>query len=421
MDAIQSPDKKRFEKHLRDALSIDQRKLLGLINIEPRKNKLLFRMPEDVISLDDIWCKILAVGKKLNVSVSKKSIYATVRELDEVLGDIKWLWKDWLPRGFVTMLVGDPGIGKSMLVLSLVDMIINGDPFPTSPNEEKASCVIWVDTEASQQLLRIRSIKMNINRDRLYIPVIDNDILGQVDVLNEEHRAVILEMIDDLNPSLLVIDSLGGSHTRGENKFEDIAPIMQFFANVARDKNIAILMTHHLNKGNPGDTIEVGLYRIRGSTAIPQFSRSIIAMEKLKDDEVRLRMIKSNLSRKAEPLSLVPTLDADGDVVSMEYKEYKAPPAKRTKTESCSAWVLSFLKNHPEGIRIKDLIDYGEPEGYTKGNIYSARSILADNILVKGNGRESYWSLNVSEPDTTSINKIMNAKKNGGKDVSKEK
>lgn len=402
----------RLNEKLDKLLTPDEKRLLGLINVERRKDKLVFRMPLDLISLEDVWHKIEQAAKETNVVCTRAGMYATAGELDDVLKDVKWLWKDWIPKGFISMIVGDPGIGKSMLVLAIVNFIVTGKDWPTCKNENKPSNVIWVDTEASQQLLRMRIRKMGIDKDRLYIPVIDGDILGQVDVMNPEHREVISDMIDNINPALIVLDSLGGAHTRGENKFEEIAPILKFFALIARDKDIAILMTHHLNKGNPGESTEVGLYRIRGSTAIPQFCRSIMAMERLKEDEIRFRMIKSNLSRLAKPLSILPVFDGEGDIVDIKYKHYEPPTPKRTKTEMCANWVIEHMKAYPSeaGIRLRDLIDIADGEGYTRGNIYSAKTLLADRITVTGTGKEAYWHY-TDNVDQDSINKIIKSRR----------
>jgi KaiC/GvpD/RAD55 family RecA-like ATPase len=415
--------KGRLESKLKEYLTPDENHLMSLISIETRKDKLVFRMPLDVISLEDVWTKVKQASLETKIECIRSGMYATVSDLDDVLGDVKWLWKDWIPKGFVSLVVGDPGIGKSMLLLSIIKFITSGEDYPTSENNEKPSNVLWIDTEASQQLLRMRVKKMAVDPGQLYIPVIDGDILGQVDVMNMDHRAVILDMIDSIQPAIIVLDSLGGSHTRGENKFEEIAPILKFFAMIARDKNIGVLMTHHLNKGSPGDTSEVDLYRIRGSTAIPQFCRSIMAMEKLKEDEIRFRMIKSNLSRLAKPLAIVPVVDNDGDIVQIIFKEYIPPTPKRSKTELCANWIVEYMKNNPSdsGLRLRDLTEIMEGEGYTRGNIYAARTMLAERILVTGTGKEAYWHyVNNNQPDTNSINQIIKAKKNGSNHDGKE-
>lgn len=406
----------KLKGKLNKELTPEEKKLFTLINIETRKDKLVFRMPVGVISLDDVWKKIKKEAQELNILCQRAGMYATVEELDDVLGDVQWLWKDWIPKGFVSLVVGDPGIGKSMLLLSIIKFIVSGKDFPTSKNNEQPSNVLWIDTEASQQLLRMRVNKMKVDKKRIFIPVIDGDLLGQVDAMNMDHREVILDMIDNIQPALIVVDSLGGSHTRGENKFEEIAPILKFFALIARDKNIAVLMTHHLNKGNPADTSEVSLYRIRGSTAIPQFCRSIMAMEKIKDDEIRFRIIKSNLSRLAKPLVIIPVIDNDGDIVEITYKEYLPPAGKKNKTEICAAWIISYLQPLKEGIRLRDLIIVADSEGYTRGNLYAAKTLLSERIVVTGTGREAYWRY-VDNKDQASVDQIIKSKKKGSTSV----
>lgn len=400
----------RLETKLNKVLAPDEKRLLSLITIESRKDKLLFRMPKDFISLDSVWCKILEVGTELGIHCVQADMYATLSELDDVLGDVKWLWKDWLPRGFVSMLVGDPGIGKSMVALDIVDFITKGNGWPTSKNSNPCGTVVWIDTEASQQLLRMRSKKMCVDRGSIYLPIISGDILGQIDIMNDTHREAVISLITSVRPSLIVVDSLGGAHTRGENKFEEIAPIMKFFALVARDEDIAVLMTHHLNKGMMGESPEVSLYRIRGSTAIPQFARSIMALEKVKDNEVKLRMIKSNLAKLVKPLTIIPAIDSDGDIIEIDYKPYEPVPAKRNKQELCSEWMIQIMKDYPDGIRIKNFIEVAEGYGYSKGNLYTGKTMLGDRIQVKGTGREAYWFW-IDNVDRSSVDQIIKAKK----------
>ena len=43
---------------------------------------------------------------------------------------LKWLWEDKIPMGKVTLLVGDPGIGKSFLTMFMVAQVSTGRPWP---------------------------------------------------------------------------------------------------------------------------------------------------------------------------------------------------------------------------------------------------------------------------------------------------
>lgn len=43
---------------------------------------------------------------------------------------VKWLWYPYIPYGKVTNVNGDPGDGKTTLVLRLAALLSNGDPLP---------------------------------------------------------------------------------------------------------------------------------------------------------------------------------------------------------------------------------------------------------------------------------------------------
>lgn len=402
--------KEKLVSELSKQLTAEQKRLLQLISIENRKEKLLFRMPRGVVSLDEVWQKIVSTCETLGFAYARTDPFATLEELDELLDDVKWEWPAWLPRGFVTTQVGDPGVGKSMLVLDLVRIITTGDVWPMTDLRAEIGNVVWIESEASQQLLNIRSKKLKVCRNKVYMPVIDGDVLSQPDIGIEEHREQIVNLVIAKKPSLVVLDSLGGSHSRGENKVEEMRPVMEFFALLARDYNTSVIVTHHLNKGYEKDSTEISLYRMRGSTIIPAMSRTILALERVKDDALRLRMIKSNLSRIPEPLSVVAEFDTAGDINKMNYSMYSAPPAKKTKKEQCASWVMEMLKDAGEGgMKLVDLCDIGEGHAFTRGNIYSAKEALGDRIYISGNGRMAIWHLNDNN-DIESIDQITRMK-----------
>src|SRR5689334_20348220 len=43
---------------------------------------------------------------------------------------IDWLWPRRIPLGAVTLLVGDPGLGKSLLALDIATRVSNAAPWP---------------------------------------------------------------------------------------------------------------------------------------------------------------------------------------------------------------------------------------------------------------------------------------------------
>src|SRR4051812_36316265 len=59
-----------------------------------------------------------------DTAISRTSSQAPVRtvaSLQSILPQTKWLWRRWLPRGYVTLLAGVPGVGKSAIALKIAE------------------------------------------------------------------------------------------------------------------------------------------------------------------------------------------------------------------------------------------------------------------------------------------------------------
>ena len=75
-------------------------------------------------------------------SVSERSDYNPELDLiclDEIkTKSVDWLWETYIPLGYITIVVGDPGVGKSYLLVDLCSRITNGQAFPfNEENDEK--------------------------------------------------------------------------------------------------------------------------------------------------------------------------------------------------------------------------------------------------------------------------------------------
>ena len=81
---------------------------------------------------------------EMNVNVPLEVIKASEIELKEV----KWLWYPYIPYGKVTLLQGDPGDGKSKLMLSIAALLSKGEPLPfTETEENEPMTIIYQTTE----------------------------------------------------------------------------------------------------------------------------------------------------------------------------------------------------------------------------------------------------------------------------------
>ena len=75
------------------------------------------------------------IENEMTVSVPLEVVKASEIEPKEV----KWLWYPYIPVGKVTLLQGDPGDGKSKLMLSIAALLSKGEPLPFTETEKTSS------------------------------------------------------------------------------------------------------------------------------------------------------------------------------------------------------------------------------------------------------------------------------------------
>ncbi len=84
------------------------------------------------------------IENEMTVSVPLEVVKASEIEPKEV----KWLWYPYIPVGKVTLLQGDPGDGKSKLMLSIAALLSKGEPLPfTETEENEPMTIIYQTTE----------------------------------------------------------------------------------------------------------------------------------------------------------------------------------------------------------------------------------------------------------------------------------
>lgn len=334
--------------------------------------RMLRCQPEDVFQL-------------LSETNRERRAFRNMAQLSPTLPPITWLWENWIPNGLLTILGATPGTGKSWLSLELSRAVIHGGLWPDGRPCAGGGHVVWVEAEAVAQITRDRCQAMGIDMTRFW-PIVPpaGDI---IDFSAPASRDDLIELVQHVEPRLIVIDSLSGISSKGENNIEDIRRILAFLVGLAAEYNTGLVLVHHLKKVDRSQLALPGLFLhdFRGSGHITAVARSIIGLSiqspaggAVKRTGPRLmEIVKATLVE--EPPKLGMTIQSDDSATRITFGE---PPIADSATtgDECGAWLLELLEaNGP--MKPKEVIELGDAEGYERAMIYRTRKKLEGIII----------------------------------------
>lgn len=154
-------------------------------------------------------------------SVSEPRIYTDYKEMDRVLGG-------GIVPGSLVLIGGDPGIGKSTLLLQISSQLANAN-----------YKVLYISGEESTRQTKLRADRLRILSDNLF-------------VLSETDLAFIEKAIDELNPAFVVIDSIQTVYhpevQSAPGSVSQVRECTSHFMRIAKTKGIAIFLVGHVTK-----------------------------------------------------------------------------------------------------------------------------------------------------------------------------
>lgn len=216
---------------------------------------------------------------------------------DVEVTEVKWLWKPYVPIGKITIIQGDPGEGKTTMILAIASAMTTGDVLPLSEDALECSNVIYQTAEDGLS---------DTIKPRLLAAGAD---CTKVIVIDESHKELTLsdkrieEAIIETNAQLLIIDPLQAYLGSGVDmhRANEIRPIFKNLSSVAERTGCAIVIIGHMNKA--GGT--KGLYRGLGSIDITAVARSVLLVGRVRaDPSIRvMAQIKSSLAPEGKKVA----------------------------------------------------------------------------------------------------------------------
>ena len=313
----------------------------------------------------------------------------TFMNLVDLLGSIEWTWEWWLPKGFLTIVASQPGAGKSALALRVAASVTTGMPWPDgSPYEGELGSVLWCESEAAQAINLERAVKWNIPLDKIVLPPLGEPTI-QVRLDHQRHRDALKYVANKEKIKLIIVDSLRGCYRGDENTSESIDVVM-WLAELARDTNKPILLTHHLRKQAGHERGMITLDRVRGSSAITQPARVVWGVDTPNPEDTenrRLYVIKSNICKYPEPRGF--SIKESG----IEFGEAPQVQKRETILDRTKEQLYVLLNHEPKSAH--ELLAIFEAEGISEKTVKRAKKEM--NIVSLKRDGKWFWFLPASE------------------------
>jgi hypothetical protein len=332
---------------------------------------------------------------------------------------IDWLWPDWLARGVLAVLDGDPGLGKSSVTLDLVARVTTGGNFPEEAGAQRTpQCVLVAapeDSTAHVVLPRLEAAGADTARVAFVKGVVETTAQGTETYSLQLPRDLdlVANSVREHRPALLVIDPLFavmGLDRRGRflkaSDDQSVRRLTGELKQLAEEAVMTILLIRHLNKNRRGSAVLRG----SGSVAIAGQARAVLlAARDPADPGARvLAMAKTNMGALPRSLrfavgegrSSVGTCsrvewlgDCELTADDLLYPPQKGGAGEDEEDEGAYAAARAFLQRLlADGPRTWAEVEAaGESEGLTPGTLRVARKELG--LLRSGRGPGTRWSL----------------------------
>ena len=307
---------------------------------------------------------------------------------------VRWFWYPFIAYGKVTLIQGDPGDGKSTMMMNLIAEMSKGGKTPDGRALGRGQHVIYQCSEDGAA----DTIKPRLERcgaECSNIAFIDEEVHEGI-TLDDER---LYQAIASFLPKMVVIDPIQAYINSGSDL--QIAArarkLMRRLSTWAEAFDCAVVLIGHMNKHEGAK----GLYRSLGSIDVVAAARSVLQIERDEADPgIRIvKQIKNSLAPSDALIRFEIRNDTGFRWLETELSDrYSVPENEekklifRSKTEKAEYLIKTLLKE--EMVLSKDMYRRLEEEGISSRTAENTRKSMG--IICKKVMNQWYWSM----PDT---------------------
>lgn len=374
-------------------------------------NKFKGRTNEDAQlkrELDKVVSERMKAGAG-QANIKHKFLARSMAEIESE--EMDWIWYPVLARGQITIIEGDPGLGKSYLTQMLSKAICDGDKFPelvknSDRGNNPVGRVAYFDMENVAGTVTKKRLKNNGLRNETNFFQEEEPFSWS----DQERMASVYEALERVKPTLVVFDTmntyLGGHVDTGQaNKsYDALIPLRE----IATRFNCSVVIIRHLVKSKKDKT---ALQAGQGSMAFAGFVRIVATVGRLPDDPNigAIALTKCNLAPPVYDvltfeITKLPDLKDEKDRSRFKWGELvsgigsddiiRPSETKNNEKEDAEKFLKEVLDDVTEE-DIKKLEVMAEKRGISRRTLQRAGDSLGITKRAKGFGKNktSYWSI----------------------------
>jgi archaellum biogenesis ATPase FlaH len=248
------------------------------------QNQPLNTKPTDIVTQSNSNC---------NRNISQNGL-KLINMGDIEVEQINWLWYPYIPYGKITVIQGDPGNGKTTMILAVAAAVTKGESLPENETAAEPITVIFQTAEDGlSDTVKPRLLQAGADCNRVIVIDESEKELSLSDTRIEEALIQTGAKLFILDPLQAYLGADVDMHRANE-----VRPILKRISHIAEKTGCAIVVVGHLNKGT-----NQSQYRGLGSIDISAAARSELTVGRIGENMRVVVQNKSNLAPNGCPIA----------------------------------------------------------------------------------------------------------------------